>query len=170
MALLDTPDDAQASSEGDGQDGSEPANGDRKPFIASPPESEHRNGFAMPVTPAQFLGKNSQPRPLANGHASSTQPKSSSSPLSPELSSHFRESGNSHRDLQPLVVAPPSSIQVGASRSTTTSTTPSPSSSPSPSESIPWSPPPTAPQANHLAKLPVGRLACPVLNPIYRRC
>src|SRR5713101_5202580 len=106
MALIDTPDDSQAS-EGDGQDSSEPPNSDRKQFIASPPESAHHNGVAMPVTPAQLLGKNSQPRPLANGHASSTQPKSSSSPFPPELSSHFRESGNSHRDLQALVVPPP---------------------------------------------------------------
>jgi protein-serine/threonine kinase len=154
MALLDTPDDAQASSEGDGQDSSEPPNRDRKPFIASPPESEHRNGVAMPVTSAKFLGKNSQPRPLTNGHASPMQPKSSSTPASPELSSHFRELGNSHRDLQPLVVPPPSSIQVGASRSTTTSTTPSPTSSPSPSESNLWSPPPTAPPSRPPSQAP----------------
>jgi protein-serine/threonine kinase len=153
MALLDTPDDAQASSEGDGQDSSEPPNRDRKPFIASPPESSHHNGVAMPVTSAQFLGKNSQPRPLANGHASPTQPESSSSPFPPDLSSHFRETGNSHRDLQPLVV-PPQSIQVGASRSTTTSTTPSPTSSPSPSESIPWSPPLTAPPSRPPSQAP----------------
>ena len=153
MALLDTPDDAQASSEGDGQDSSEPPNSDRKLFITSPPESSHRNGVAMPVTSAQFLGKNSQPRPLANGHASPTQLKSSSSPFPPELSSHFRESGNNHQDLQPLVV-PPQSIQVGASRSTTTSTTPSPTSSPSPSESNPWSPPPTAPPSRPPSQAP----------------
>lgn len=150
MALLDNPDGAQASSEGDGQDSSEPPNRDRKPFVASPPKSSHHNGVAMPVTSAEFLEKNSQPRPLANGHASPTQP---SSPFPPDLSSHFRESGNSHRDLQPLVV-PPQSIQVGASRSTTTSTTPSPTSSPSPSESLPWSPPPTAPPSQPPSQAP----------------
>ena len=149
MALIDTPDDAQASSEGDGQDSSEPPNGDRKPFIASPPESAQHNGVAMPVMSAQFLGKNSQPHPLANGHTSHTQ--SSSSPFPPELSSHFGESGNSHRDLRPLVVPP---HQVGASRSTTTSTTPSPTSSPSPSESNPWSPPPTAPPSRPPSQAP----------------
>ena len=150
MALLDNPDDAQASSEGDGQDSSDPPNCDRKQFIASPPESSHRNGVAMPMASAQSIGKNSQPRPLANGHAGPTQPKSSSSPFSPEFISHFREEGNSHRDL----VVPPPSIQAGASRSTTTSTTPSPTSSPSPSESIPWSPPPTAPPSRPPSQAP----------------
>ncbi len=152
MALFDTPDDSQASSEGDGQDSSEPPNRDRKPFIASqsPPESSHRNGVAMPVTQAQCL-EVSQPHPLTNGHASPTQPNSSSSP-SPELNSHFR-GGNRHRDLQPLVVPPPS-IQAGASRSTTTSTTPSPTSSPSPSESNPWSAPPTVPPSRPPSQAP----------------
>lgn len=142
MALLDTPDDAQASSEGDGQDSSEPPNRDRKPFIAShnPPES-HRNGVDTPVT--------SQPRPLTNGHASATQHKSSS----PDLDSHLRGPGNNHRDLQPLFVSPPS-IQVEASRSTTTSSTPSPTSSPSPSESNPWSAPPTLPPTRPPSQAP----------------
>jgi protein-serine/threonine kinase len=146
MALLDTPDDAQASSEGDGQDSSEPPNRDRKPFIAShsSPES-HRNGVDMPVT--------SQPRPPTNGHASATQHKPSSSPSSPDVDSHFRGSGNNRRDLQPLIVSPPS-IQVEASRSTTTSTTPSPTSSPSPSESNPWSAPPTLPPTRPPSQAP----------------
>ncbi len=155
MALLDTPDDAQASSEGDGQDSSEPPNSDRKPFIASqsPPESSHRNGVAMPMTPARFLEKDLQPHPLANGHASPTQPKTSSSSFSPGLNSHFRGPGNSHRDLQPLVVPPPS-VQLGASHSTTTSTSPSPTSSPSASESNPWSAPPTAPPSQPPSQAP----------------
>ena len=155
MALLDTSDDAQASSEGDGQDSSEPPNRDRKPSIPSqsPPESSHRNGVAMSVKPAPFLQKDSQPRPLANGHASSTQMKSDSSSFSPVLNSHFGELGNSHRDLQPLVVSPPS-IQVRASRSTTTSTTPSPTSSSSPSESNPWSAPPTLPPSRPPSQAP----------------
>ena len=128
MALLDSPDDAQASSEGDGQDSSEPPNRDRKPFIASqsPPESLHRNGVAMPMTPVQLLQKDPHP-PLTNGH--------------------------SYRDLQPLVVSPPS-IQVRASRSTTTSTTPSPTSSPSLSESNPWSAPPTLPPSRAPSQAP----------------
>jgi len=154
MALLDNPDDAQTS-EGDGQDSSEPPNSDRKSFIASqsPPESSHRNGVAMPATPALFLQKDLQPRPLANGHASITQPKTSSSPFSSDPDFHFRGSGNSHRDLQPLVVLP-QSIQVVASRSTTTSTTPSPTSSPSPSESNPWSAPPTLPPSRPPSQAP----------------
>ena len=50
----------------------------------------------------------------------------------------------SRKDLEPLVVAPPT-IQAQVSRSTTTSTSPSPASSPSQSESNPWSAPPTRP-------------------------
>src|SRR5258708_34876559 len=103
MALLDTPDDAQASSEGDGQDSSEPPNSDRKPFIASqsPPESSHRNAVAMPMPPARFLEKDLQPHPLANGHPSPTQPKTSSSSFSAGLTSHFPGPGNSHPPSHP---------------------------------------------------------------------
>ena len=148
MALLDAPDDAQTSSEGDGQDTSEPPSSDRKASIVTPSYSEapRHNGSIAPmslVLPAS-QPKDSQPRPLANGHANSTGRGSSISRSSPHHESHLQESGHSHRDLQPLVVPRPA-IQVQNSHSTTTSPSPSPTSSPSPSESNPWSAPPTLP-------------------------
>jgi hypothetical protein len=147
MGLLDAPDDAQAS-EGDGQDTSEPPSSDRKTSIVKPGFSEapHHNGSIMPMDPVLSAShpKDSQPRPLANGHANSTGRRSSISHPSPHPKPHAQESNHSRRDLQPLVVPRPA-IQVQNSHSTTTSPSPSPTSSPSPSESNPWSAPPTLP-------------------------
>ena len=147
MALLDAPDGAQASSEGDGQDTSEPPSSDRKTktsiLTASSSEAPHHNGSIVSMSPVLSGShpKDSQPRSLANGHANSTGRGSSISHSSqPDL----QESGQSHRDLQPLVVPGPA-IRVQGSHSTTTSPSPSPTSSPSPSESNPWSAPPTLP-------------------------
>jgi hypothetical protein len=147
MTLLDTPDDAQASSEGDGPDGSDPPNRDRKPSIARS-GSPHRNGI---ITPAQSHQKESQAHQLANGHANPTQRRLSFSPFPADHNSHFRESSSSHRDLRPLVVPHPP-IQVQGSLSTTTSTSPSPTTSPSPSDQ--WSVPPTRPPSGPPSQAP----------------
>jgi protein-serine/threonine kinase len=147
MALLDTPDDAQAS-EGDGQDTSEPPSSDRKASIITPSSSEtpHHDGSIVPMSPDPSAShpKDSHPHPLPNGHANSTGRRSSIPHSSPHHKPDLQESGQSHRDLQPLVVPRPA-IQVQSSHSTTTSPSPSPTSSPSPSESNPWSVPPTLP-------------------------
>ncbi|KAI0248072.1 kinase-like domain-containing protein [Lactifluus subvellereus] len=148
MAPTDAPD--TASSEGDGQDSSEPPNGDRKQPVATPRslKTAHHNDLITPTTTDTSHQKDSEQRPFANGNANHTQqgPSTSISPASPDHSTHFRESGNvaSHRGLEPLVLPQPS-IQVQASCSTATSTSSSPTSSPTPSESNPWSPPPSQP-------------------------
>lgn len=150
MALLDAPDDAQATSEGDGQDCSEPPNCDRKTSTANPSSPSLSNGINGPMSHQKDL----QPL-LANGHANPTQRRSSFSPFSPDHNSHFRESGNcqSHRNLEPLVVPHPS-IEVQGSHSTATSTSPSPTSSPSASESNAWSAPPTRPPSRPQSQAP----------------
>ncbi len=155
MALLDAPDGAQASSEGDGQDSSEPPSSDRKTSLVTPssPEPPHHNGIIAPITPALSHQKVLQPRPLANGHTNSTRRRSSVSHSSPDHNSHFQQPGNRHKDLEPLVVPHPS-IQMQGSRSTTTSTSPSPTSSPSLSESNPWSAPPTLPPSRPPSQAP----------------
>jgi len=145
MTLPNAADDAPAS-EGDGQDSSEPPNGDRKPSVASSsaPGSSHHNGIATSTTAALSHHKGLQSPRLANGHANSTQRESPISASSPDHNSHLRDAGNSHKGLEPLVVPHPS-LHVRGPHSTTTSTSPSPTSSPSPSESNPWSAPPTRP-------------------------
>jgi protein-serine/threonine kinase len=131
MALLDAPDDTQASSEGDGQDSSEPPSSDRK--------ISHQ--------------QDSQPPPLTNGHADSTQRRPSISHSSPDHNAHFQEPRYSHRNLEPLRV-PYSCTQMQGSHSTATSTSPSPTSSSSPSESNPWSAPPTLPPSRPPSQAP----------------
>ena len=129
MALLDAPDDTQASTEGDGQDSSEPPSSARK--------ISHQ--------------KDSQPPPLTNGHADSTQRRPSISHSSPDHNSHFHESRYSHGNLEPLRVP---STQMQGSHSTATSTSPSPTGSSSPSESNPWSAPPTLPPSRPPSQAP----------------
>ena len=142
MAFVDGPDTDQVATEGDSQDSSEPPNRDRKLSITSPRSrnSSHCNDLIMPARPAPSHQKPSEPHPPVNGGVHHTQRRLSLSSSSPRP----RESGHSHKDLEPLVVAPPT-IQAQVSRSTTTSTSPSPASSPSQSESNPWSAPPTRP-------------------------
>lgn len=140
MALVDGPDTALVAAEGDGQDSSEPPNGDREQPITSPRSRNpsHRDDLITPATPAPSHQKPSEPHSLVNGVH--TQRRLSM----PSVFPHPRESGRSHKDLERLDVAPPT-IQAQVSRSTTTSTSPSPTSSPSQSESNAWSAPPTRP-------------------------
>ena len=153
MTLTDAPDTAQASSEGDSQDSSEPPNGDRKQSVTTPRslKTPHRNDLITPSTTDQ---KDSEQRPFANGNGNHTQ-HGPISPASPDHSTHFRESGNvaSHRGLEPLVL-PKSSIKVQPSCSTATSTSSSPLSSPTQSESNPWSPPPSRPPSQAPSRAP----------------
>ena len=148
MALVDGPDAPQLATEGDSQDSSEPPNRERKLSATSPRSRNpsHRGDLITPATPARSHQKPFEPHPPVNGvngingGVQHTQRRLSM----PSSSPHPRESAHSHKDLVPLVVAPPT-IQAQVSRSTTTSTSPSPTSSPSQSESNPWSAPPSQP-------------------------
>jgi protein-serine/threonine kinase len=152
MAILD---DTQASSEGDGQDSSEPPSSDRKASVVVPssPEPPHRNGITVSMNSTPSHQKELQPPTLANGHANSTRRRSSVPHTFPAHSPHFQEPRNSLRNLEPLRV-PPQSTQIQSSYSTATSTSPSPTSSTSPSESNPWSAPPTLPPSRPPSQAP----------------
>ncbi|KAH9177110.1 Pkinase-domain-containing protein [Lactarius sanguifluus] len=149
MAFVDGPDAAQAAADGDSQDNSEPPNRDRGLSVTSPRSrnSSHSNDLIAPAATAPSHQKPSDLHPHVNGGVHHTQRRPSAS------SPHPRESGHSHKDLEPLLVAQPA-IQVQASRSTTTSTSPSPTSSPSQSESNPWSAPPTRPPSRPPSQAP----------------
>ena len=149
MAFVDGPDTALVATEGDSQDSSEPPNRDRKLSFTGPRSRNpsHRNDLITPAIPAPSHQKPSESHPPVNGGVHHTQRR-------PSISSpHPRESGHSHKDLEPLVVAQPT-IQAQASRSTTTSTSPSPTSSPSQSESNLWSAPPTRPSSRPPSQAP----------------
>lgn len=151
MAFVDGPDTAQLATEGDGQDSLEPPNRDRKLSATSPRSRNisHHNDLVTPAKPAPSHQKSSVPHPPVNGGVHHTQRRQSM----PSSSPHPRESGHSHKDLEPLVMAQ-STIQAQVSRSTTTSTSPSPTSSPSPSESNQWSAPPTRPPSRPPSQAP----------------
>ncbi|KAI9445593.1 Pkinase-domain-containing protein [Lactarius indigo] len=149
MAFVDGPDATQVATEADSQDSSEPPNRDRGLSVTSPRSRNpsHSDDLITPAEPGPSHQKPSELHLHVNGGAHHTQRR-------PSISSpHPRESGHSHKDLEPLLVAQPA-IQAQVSRSTTTSTSPSPTSSPSQSESNLWSAPPTRPPSRPPSQAP----------------